>query len=120
LKEERRAALHKGRVKDVLGASRAFDAGRQIEGQDMVGSVQEPMEMEKRLRKTAQRGVVKLFNSVRAAQAKGEEAAREAKAKGVIGQWRREERVNAMSKKGFLELIAGGGGGLRAGGIEEA
>ena len=28
LREERRAALDKGRVKDVLGASTAFDAGR--------------------------------------------------------------------------------------------
>ncbi|KAG0646615.1 hypothetical protein D0Z07_7507 [Hyphodiscus hymeniophilus] len=123
MKDERRAAMDKGRVKDVLGASTAFDAGRQIEEEGMglgIGSVQETMEMEKRLRKTAQRGVVKLFNAVRAAQVKGEEAAREARVKGVIGQGRREERVNEMSKKGFLELIAGGNGGLKAGGIEEA
>ena len=116
MKEERRAALDKGRVKDVLGASTAFDAASGREGV----SVQETMELEKRLRKTAQRGVVKLFNAVRAAQVKGEEAAREARAKGIVGQGRREEKVNEMSKKGFLELIAGGGGGLKAGGIEEA
>jgi len=78
------------------------------------------MELEKRLRKTAQRGVVKLFNAVRAAQVKGEEAAREARAKGLVGQGRREEKVNEMSKKGFLDLIAGGGGPLKAGIIEEA
>jgi hypothetical protein len=117
LRAEKREALDKGRVKDVLGASTAFDAANERgEGP----TVQEMMELEKRLRKTAQRGVVKLFNAVRAAQIKGEEAAREAKAKGLVGQGRREERVNEMSKKGFLELIAGGGGGLKAGGVEEA
>ncbi|RDL36475.1 Uncharacterized protein BP5553_05827 [Venustampulla echinocandica] len=109
LKEDKRVALEKGRVKDVLGASTAFDAAN---GHNLgVGqpSVQETMELEKRLRKTAQRGVVKLFNAVRAAQIKGEEAAREARVKGLVGQGRREERVNEMSKKGFLDLIAGGG-----------
>ncbi|KAK6604836.1 hypothetical protein H4I96_05418 [Botrytis cinerea] len=84
-----------------------------------VPSVQATMELEKRLRKTAQRGVVKLFNAVRAAQVKGEEAAKEARQKGVVGQGRREEKINEMSKKGFLDLIAGGGG-LRKGEIEEA
>ena len=107
LREERRAALDKGRVKDVLGASTAFDAGRG----DVAGieSTAETIELEKRLRKTAQRGVVKLFNAVRAAQVKGEEAAKEARKKGLVGYGRREEKVNEMSKKGFLELIAGGG-----------
>ena len=109
--------MDKGRVKDVLGASTAFDAAN---GRGEGPTVQETMELEKRLRKTAQRGVVKLFNAVRAAQIKGEEAAKEARNKGLVGQGRREERVNEMSKKGFLELIAGGGGGLKAGGVEEA
>jgi hypothetical protein len=118
LREERKVALDKGRVKDVLGASTAFDAAR---GADIaVPSVVEAMEIEKRLRKTAQRGVVKLFNAVRAAQIKGEEAAREARRKGIVGHGRREEKVNEMSKKGFLELIAGGAGGLKKGNIEEA
>ena len=77
-------------------------------------------EQERRLRKTAQRGVVKLFNAVRAAQAKGEEAARQARERGVVGQARKEERVGEMSKKGFLDLIAGGGAGKgKVGTIEE-
>jgi hypothetical protein len=116
MREDRKAALEKGRVKDVLGASTAWDTQH---GKGEGVSVQQIMEEEKRLRKTAQRGVVKLFNAVRAAQVKGEEAAREARAKGIVGQGRREERVNEMSKKGFLDLIAGGGG-LKAGKIEEA
>lgn len=105
MKEEKKSALEKGRVKDVLGASTAFDAANGVGAGE---SVQATMELEKRLRKTAQRGVVKLFNAVRAAQVKGEEAAREARLKGVVGQGRREEKVNEMSKKGFLDLIAGG------------
>lgn len=109
LKEDKKAALEKGRVKDVLGASTAFDAANGHGLGDGQPSVQETMELEKRLRKTAQRGVVKLFNAVRAAQIKGEEAAREARVKGLVGHGRREERVNEMSKKGFLDLIAGGG-----------
>jgi hypothetical protein len=118
LRDEKRTALDKGRVKDVLGVSTAFDAAN-AKG-DAGQSVQETMELEKRLRKTAQRGVVKLFNAVRAAQIKGEEAAREARNAGLVGQGRREEKINEMSKQGFLELIAGGGGGLKAGKIEEA
>jgi hypothetical protein len=116
LRSDKREALDKGRVKDVLGASTAFDAASgKLDGP----TVQETMELEKRLRKTAQRGVVKLFNAVRAAQIKGEEAAREVRNKGIVGTGRREERVNEMSKKVFLDLIAGGGG-LKAGTIEEA
>jgi hypothetical protein len=117
LREERKAALDKGRVKDVLGASTAFDAAT-VDGKT-APSTAETMEAEKRLRKTAQRGVVKLFNAVRAAQIKGEEAAREARKKGLVGYSRREEKVNEMSKKGFLELIAGGGG-LKSGIVQEA
>jgi hypothetical protein len=117
LRAEKREALDKGRVKDVLGASTAFDAAN---GRGVGPTVQETMELEKRLRKTAKRGVVKLFNAVRAAQIKGEEAAKEARNKGLVGQGKREERVNEMSKKGFLELIAGGGGGLKIGDVEEA
>lgn len=119
MREERKVAMEKGRVKDVLGASTAFDARNGHGTGENVPSVQETMELEKRLRKTAQRGVVKLFNAVRAAQVKGEEAAKEARQKGVVGQGRREEKINEMSKKGFLDLIAGGGG-LRKGEIEEA
>lgn len=117
LREEKRAAMDKGRVKDVLGASTAFDAAQ---GGEPTETVQQIMEEEKRLRKTAQRGVVRMFNAVRAAQIKGEQAAREARERGLVGAGRREEKVNEMSKQGFLELISGGGGGLKSGGIEEA
>lgn len=99
LRDEKRAQLDKGRVRDVLG----------VEGGDGGLSAAEALELERRLKKTAQRGVVKLFNAVRAAQVKAEEAQREALKAGVVGAKSREEKINEMSKKGFLELIAGGG-----------
>lgn len=98
LRADKKEALEKGRVKDVLG----------VESGD-VGAV---MDEEKRLRKVAQRGVVKLFNAVRGAQVRAEEAR-----KGTVGtRGRVEEKVAEMSKKGFLEMVAGGG---KAGNIEE-
>jgi len=97
IRAERKQALDRGRVKDVLGL--------ETEGVD-TGKIQEE---EKRLKKTAQRGVVKLFNAVRAAQVKAEEAVRQTRAEGVVGMQKREERVNEMSKQGFLDLISSGG-----------
>ncbi len=114
LREERKEQLDKGRVRDVLGLDRAATGNEAGDGQ----SVGEIAEQEKRLRKTAQRGVVKLFNAVRAAQVKAEEAGREARKQGVVGVGRREEKATEMSKKGFLELI--GGTGSKGTTIEEA
>lgn len=110
LREDKKLALDKGRVTDVL----LGDAGGQDGGEEY-GQAALIREQEKRLRKTAQRGVVKLFNAVRAAQIKGEEAARQGGAAG-----RKKERVTEMSKKGFLELVAGGGEKGKEANIEEA
>ena len=93
LRAERKEDLDRGRVKDVVGL--------------ITGDSGETAEEEKRLRKIAQRGVVKLFNAVRAAQVRGEEAAREERRKGTVGHANREEKVNEMSKQGFLDLISG-------------
>lgn len=97
IRAERVAAREKGRVKDVLGV--------ESEGVD-TGAV---MELEKKLKKTAQRGVVRLFNAVRAAQVQGEKARVHAANTGVVGMGKREEQVNEMSKQGFLDLISSGG-----------
>jgi hypothetical protein len=91
LRADRKEDLERGRVKDVLGLT-TQDAGQTAEE-------------EKRLRRIAQKGVVKLFNAVRAAQVKGEEAAREERKKGTVGFANREEKINEVSKQGFLELI---------------
>lgn len=114
MREDRRAAMERGRVKDVLlgttAGAAAAAGGSGGEGMGEEGgkkkSVGQLQEEEKRLRKTAQRGVVKLFNAVRASQVKAEEA----RAKGGT-RGRKEERVEEMSKLGFLEMVAAGGGG---------
>ncbi|KAF2125579.1 Rrp15p-domain-containing protein [Dothidotthia symphoricarpi CBS 119687] len=100
---ERKAAQEKGRVKDVLGLN------------DPAVSTAATTAKEKELRRTAQKGVIKLFNAVRAAQVKGEQAERDAKESNVVGMAKREEKVKEMSKQGFLDMITGGqteGGGV--------
>jgi fusion and transport protein UGO1 len=62
------------------------------------------LEYERSLKKTAQRGVVKLFNAVRASQIKAEEALSQGKG---ISRTEREEKVKEMSREGFLNLIKG-------------
>lgn len=109
MRAQKKEAQEKGHVRDVLAADQA-------EGT----STAEMLEGERRLRKVAQRGVVKLFNAVRAAQVKAVEAEKKARKDGVVGVIRREEKINEMSKKGFLDLIASGGGGLKKGALEEA
>ncbi|OJD23933.1 hypothetical protein ACJ73_04714 [Blastomyces percursus] len=105
LRAEKREELERGRIRDVLGVDR--------------GEAGDTVEQEKRLRKIAQRGVVKLFNAVRAAQVRGEELAREERRKrGIVGMAEREKAVNEVSKQGFLDLINGKGG--KSLNIEEA
>ncbi|RAL01987.1 rRNA-processing protein RRP15 [Aspergillus ibericus CBS 121593] len=93
LRAEKKEELERGRIRDVMGLQRG-----------QAGAVAEE---EKRLRKIAQRGVVKLFNAVRAAQVRGEEAAKAERKKGTIGIGEREKAVNEVSKQGFLDLISG-------------
>ncbi|KAJ5145881.1 Protein of unknown function DUF1665 [Penicillium bovifimosum] len=93
MRAEKKEELDRGRIRDVMGIKRGI-----------AGSVAEE---EKRVRKMAQRGVVKLFNAVRAAQVRGEEAAKIERKKGTIGMGEREKAANEVSKQGFLELING-------------
>ncbi|CAK7268984.1 pre-60S ribosomal particles component [Sporothrix epigloea] len=116
---EKRAAMEKGRVKDVLVAT-----NKEATSGDDDGNIAETtatiLTAERRLRKVAQRGVVQLFNAVRAAQTKAALAQKQAKSEGLLGMDKRSARVTEMSRKGFLDLIASGGGGLKKGGLEEA
>ncbi|EEH42675.2 uncharacterized protein PADG_07495 [Paracoccidioides brasiliensis Pb18] len=105
LRAEKKEELERGRIRDVLGVE--------------TGEAGEMAEQEKRLRKIAQRGVVKLFNAVREAQVRGEELAREERRKrGIVGMAEREKAVNEVCKQGFLDLINGKGG--KSLNIEEA
>ncbi|EHK41717.1 uncharacterized protein TrAtP1_011348 [Trichoderma atroviride] len=113
LKEQKRVALEKGRVKDILVAT--IDESGEPET-----TTSNILAIEKALRKTAQRGVIRMFNAVRAAQVQAADAEKSVRKEGVIGKNTREEKINEMSKKGFLDLIASGGGGLKKAPLEEA
>ena len=108
IRAERKAALNKGRITDLLGLE---------DGSVETGKV---VEEERKLQKVAQRGVVKLFNAVRAAQVGAEKAEREARGGdgggGVVGRKAREERVSEMSKEGFLDMISKGRGAAASAG----
>lgn len=93
LRAEKKEDLDRGRIKDILGLNS--------------GQAGEVAEEEKRLRKIAQRGVIKLFNAVRAAQVKAEQTEKDERKKGTIGIEHRQDKVNEMSKQGFLDLIGG-------------
>jgi hypothetical protein len=113
LKEQKRVALEKGRVKDILVATIDESGEPEMTTSDILA-------IEKALRKTAQRGVIRMFNAVRAAQVQAADAEKSVRKEGVIGKNTREEKINEMSKKGFLDLIASGGGGLKKTPLEEA
>ena len=123
LRDAKRLALEKGRVRDVLSASKTatlnIATGEVEETAEEGETTGQILERERRLRKVAQRGVVKLFNAVRAAQVKATEAEKSARREGMVGVTRREEKVTEMSRKGFLDLIASGGGGLNKKPLEE-
>ncbi|TQV93145.1 DUF1665 domain-containing protein [Cordyceps javanica] len=129
LREQKRKAQEKGRVRDVLvapapaaPAARLADEDEDEGAEVLATTTADILAAEAKLRKVAQRGVVKMFNAVRAAQVKSTEAERATRQAGVIGMGRREEKVNEMSKKGFLDLLASGGSALKksASAIEEA
>jgi len=53
--------------------------------------------------------VVKLFNAVRAAQVRSEDAARKAREDGMVGIQKREEKISEMGRNAFLEMVGAGG-----------
>ncbi|RYO79337.1 hypothetical protein DL766_008006 [Monosporascus sp. MC13-8B] len=115
LREQKRLASEKGRVRDVLTGG-----GWGTEQGGKGGCVADVQAAERRLRKVAHRGVIVLFRAVREAQERAAQTEREARKEGVFGVKSREEKVSEMSRQGFLDLIASGGGKLKKGGLEEA
>ncbi|KAK6073347.1 DUF1665 domain protein [Seiridium cupressi] len=108
------AAQEKGRVKDVIIGSRNDATG------ELEISTGEIREKEKQLRRAATRGVKELFNAFLKAQQAGMDAEIQARKEGFTGVEGRKEKVTEMSRKGFLDLIATGGGKPKKGSIEEA
>lgn len=112
IKEELRKEREKGRIRDLVPKGDDAAAGQALEKERM-------------LKRIARSGVARLYNAVRAAQIKGEEAAKGAKKEGLVGMSNREAKgefmkfrgntihsianrappVTEMSKQGFLDLI---------------
>ncbi|RMZ85868.1 hypothetical protein DV737_g484, partial [Chaetothyriales sp. CBS 132003] len=95
LEKKVRAAEKRERQERRQDKARAVQAGATAE--------------EKRLRKTAQRGVVRLFNAVRAAQVRAaEQASKDRRGQGaeaVVGMEKREARAREMSRDAFLQKM---------------
>ncbi|KAI5857441.1 Rrp15p-domain-containing protein [Durotheca rogersii] len=111
LREQKRLAQEKGRVRDVLGGDG---------GEAAAPATESAQQTERRLRKVAHRGVVVLFRAVREAQERAAAADRQARRDGAVGVDGRRHKASEMSRQGFLDLIAAGGGKLKKGGLEEA
>ena len=93
----KRAAKEKGRIKDVLGL------------EDESVSTEAIVAEEKRLRRTAQKGVITLFNAFRNAQVKAEQTEQQAKRGSAMGAQKRVQETQDMSKQAFVDMIARGG-----------
>lgn len=61
------------------------------------------LDHEKKLKKTAQRGVIKLFNAILMTQSSTENDIN--REKGILGQSKKKELVNEISKEKFLDLV---------------
>ncbi|CAK9439668.1 uncharacterized protein LODBEIA_P37680 [Lodderomyces beijingensis] len=92
---ERKQFQDKHRVKNLLPAA-TDDGGSQVRAF---------LEKEKQMKKTAQRGVVRLFNAVLSTQLKTNQEVGKEK----VGQQRKEELMTDVSKEKFLDLIAAAG-----------
>ncbi|EGV60752.1 pre-60S ribosomal particles component [Yamadazyma tenuis] len=88
LLSEKKQAFDKHRVKNLLPTGEEENI-RQI------------LESEKKLKKVAQKGVVRLFNAIMSTQVRTNEAISKEK----VGQVKKEELFNEMSKEKFLDLV---------------
>ncbi|KAG7877978.1 hypothetical protein KL905_004452 [Ogataea polymorpha] len=85
---EKKAKLTSNRVKNLLPTDDSL--------------ARQTLEREKRYRKVAQRGVIKLFNAILATQT---ETSKEIDSIKGVGQTKKKELVNEMSKEKFLDLV---------------
>lgn len=88
MKEELRKEREKGRIRDLVPKGDDAAAGQALERERM-------------LKRIARSGVARLYNAVRAAQIKGEEAAKGVQKEGLVGMGNRE------AKGEFLEFRGG-------------
>ena len=100
------SAKSENRIRKALAAQRkALRSIGHVE--DLSTHDAKEIEYERSLKKTAQRGVIKLFNAIRASQVKAEQALSQTQGSSRAD---REEKVKEMSREGFLNLIKSGWG----------
>lgn len=90
---EKREGHDKQRIKNLLPSA------------DEPEKVREAIEKERKLKKVAQKGVVKLFNAVLATQVKTNQEISQEK----VGLTKKEELMNEISKAKFLDLVKAAG-----------
>lgn len=93
MRAEKKEGLDRQRIKNLLPSA------------DEPAKVREAIDKERRLKKTAQKGVVKLFNAVLATQVKTNQEIGQEK----VGLSMKEELVNEISKAKFLDLVKAAG-----------
>jgi hypothetical protein len=96
MKDELRKEKEKGRLRDLVPKDDDAAAGRALEKERMLKSI-------------ARSGVAKLYNAVRAAQIKGEEAAKGVKKEGLVGLANREAKGKSLLPYCWRYPIANGG-----------
>lgn len=97
---EKKKLLNKARKKDIIPtASVDTDNGEEIRN---------VLEKERKLRKIAQKGVVKLFNAILSTQVKTDKEASE-KLGSVRNRTERKELITEVSKEKFLDLVKAAG-----------
>ncbi|ODV97681.1 hypothetical protein PACTADRAFT_47552 [Pachysolen tannophilus NRRL Y-2460] len=102
---EKNAQLNKDRIKDIY----QINAGGNDDGNDGE-QVKKIMQREKFFKKTAQRGVIRLFNAILLTQTSTiKELETEEKEKGKVGKIAEKELLNEISKEKFMDLIQAAG-----------
>ncbi|SCU83956.1 LAFA_0D07030g1_1 [Lachancea sp. 'fantastica'] len=97
---EKKKLLNKTRTKDIIPTvSAEADSGVEI---------REVLEKERRLRKIAQKGVVKLFNAILSTQVKTERDGAE-KLGNIKNRSEKKDMLNDLSKEKFLDLVKAAG-----------
>ncbi|SCU94869.1 LAME_0F09692g1_1 [Lachancea meyersii CBS 8951] len=97
---EKKKLLNKSRTKDIIPTiSAETDSGAEI---------REVLEKERRLRKIAQKGVVKLFNAILSTQVKTERDGAE-KLSDIKNRTEKKDMLTDLSKEKFLDLVKAAG-----------
>lgn len=91
IKMEKKKAAEKDRVKQLVPL-------------DQPEKAREILEQEKKLKKIAQRGAIRMFNAILASQS----GARAASEQSILGGKKREEMASEMSKESFLDAVREG------------